>query len=77
MVPEVMSTQGAHYEPFAWWLTRERIGQDLRERCSALEELPSRLLVKESLASPFPRCYQDARLTATDISVDPQAHPEI
>jgi hypothetical protein len=39
-----MSTQRAHYEPFAWWLTRERIGQDLRERYPALQELPSRLL---------------------------------
>jgi hypothetical protein len=39
-----MGTQRAHYEPFAWWLTRERIGQDLRERYPALQELPSRLL---------------------------------
>jgi hypothetical protein len=39
-----MATQRAHYEPFAWWLTRERIGQDLRERYPALEELPPRLL---------------------------------
>jgi hypothetical protein len=39
-----MSTQRAHYEPFAWWLTRERIGQDLRERYPALQELPSRLV---------------------------------
>ena len=39
-----MATQRAHYEPLAWWLTRERIGQDLRERYPALEELPRRLL---------------------------------
>ena len=39
-----MSMQRAHYEPFAWWLTRERIGQDLRERYPALQELPPRLL---------------------------------
>jgi hypothetical protein len=39
-----MATHGAHYEPFAWWLTRERVGQDLRERYPALEELPPRLL---------------------------------
>ncbi len=39
-----MSTQRAEYEPFAWWLTRERIGQDLRERYPALQELPPRLL---------------------------------
>jgi hypothetical protein len=39
-----MAMVRAHYEPFAWWLTRERIGQDLRERYPALEELPPRLL---------------------------------
>jgi hypothetical protein len=39
-----MSTQRAQYEAFAWWLTRERIGQDLRQRYPALEELPPRLL---------------------------------
>jgi hypothetical protein len=43
-VPEAMSRQRVHYEPFAWWLTRERIGHDLRERYPALQELPSRLL---------------------------------
>jgi hypothetical protein len=32
------------YEPFAWWLTRERIGQDLRERYGVAQELPPRLL---------------------------------
>jgi len=32
------------YEPFAWWLTRERIGQDLRERYAVAQELPPRLL---------------------------------
>jgi hypothetical protein len=32
------------YEPFAWWLTRERIGQDLRERYAVAQELPQRLL---------------------------------
>ena len=32
------------YEPFAWWLTREQIGQDLRERYSVPQELPPRLL---------------------------------
>jgi hypothetical protein len=32
------------YEPYAWWLTRERIGQDLRERYSVVQELPPRLL---------------------------------
>jgi hypothetical protein len=33
------------YEPFAWWLTREQIGRDLRERYSVAQELPPRLLV--------------------------------
>jgi hypothetical protein len=32
------------YEPLAWWLTRERIGQDLRERYLVAQELPPRLL---------------------------------
>ena len=32
------------YEPFAWWLAREQIGQDLRERYAVAEELPPRLL---------------------------------
>ena len=32
------------YEPFAWWLTRERIGQDLRERYAVAQELPPHLL---------------------------------
>jgi hypothetical protein len=43
-VPKAMSSQRAHYEPFAWWLTRQGIGQDLRERNPALQELPPRLL---------------------------------
>ena len=32
------------YEPFAWWLTRQQIGQDLRERYVVAQELPPRLL---------------------------------
>jgi hypothetical protein len=32
------------YEPFAWWLARERIGQDLRDRYVVAQELPPRLL---------------------------------
>jgi hypothetical protein len=32
------------YEPFAWWLTRERIGKDLRERYAVAQELPQRFL---------------------------------
>ena len=32
------------YEPFAWWLARERIGQDLRDRYAVAQELPPRLL---------------------------------
>jgi hypothetical protein len=34
----------AEYEPFTWWLTRERIGQDLRERYAVAQEVPPRLL---------------------------------
>jgi hypothetical protein len=32
------------YEPFAWWLAREQIGQRLRERYAMAQELPPRLL---------------------------------
>ena len=32
------------YEPFAWWLAREQIGRDLRERYAVAQELPPRLL---------------------------------
>jgi hypothetical protein len=39
-----MATQRAQYEPAAWWLARERIGQDLRERYQVLEELPPQVL---------------------------------
>jgi hypothetical protein len=39
-----MGTQSAPYEPFAWWLARERIGQDLRERYAVPQEAPLRLL---------------------------------
>jgi hypothetical protein len=39
-----MATLRGHYEPFAWWLTREQIGQALRERYPALQDLPPRLL---------------------------------
>ncbi len=30
--------------PFAWWLTRERIGQDLREHYAVPQEMSPRLL---------------------------------
>ena len=36
-----MGTQRAHYEPFAWWLARERIGAGLRDYYAASQELPS------------------------------------
>ena len=39
-----MPTGSAGYEPFAWWLAREGIGRDLRERYVVSEELPPRLL---------------------------------
>jgi hypothetical protein len=38
-----MGISSAAYEPFAWWLTRERIGQDLRERYAVPQEVPPRL----------------------------------
>jgi hypothetical protein len=34
------------YEPFAWWPTRERIGQSLRERYAVPQEVPPRLLAR-------------------------------
>lgn len=38
-----------YYEPFAWWLARERIGKDLRERYAAPNDLPAcmRVLIKK------------------------------
>ena len=39
-----MGTQSAHYEPFAWWLDRARIGADLRDYYAAPQELPSEML---------------------------------
>ena len=39
-----MGTQSAHYEPFAWWLDRARIGADLRDYYAAPQELPSEIL---------------------------------
>jgi len=38
-----MGTQRAHYEPFAWWLARERIGAGLRDYYAASQELPSQM----------------------------------
>ncbi len=39
-----MLEERAQYEPFAWWLTRECIGEHLRERYAGPQELPRRLL---------------------------------
>ena len=39
-----MLKEQTQYEPFAWWLTRERIGEDLRKRYAEPQELPRRLL---------------------------------
>jgi hypothetical protein len=39
-----MPTGSAGDEPFAWWLAREGIGRDLRERYAVSEELPPRLI---------------------------------
>ena len=34
----------AQFEPVAWWWTRNRIGQDLRERYEVPKELPPKFL---------------------------------
>ena len=39
-----MGMRRADFEPFAWWLARERIGTDLREYYAASRELPSQIL---------------------------------
>ena len=39
-----MLTVHPEFEPFAWWLTRERIGQGLRRHYAVPQEMPSRLL---------------------------------
>jgi len=39
-----MGTHSAPYEPYAWWLARERIGSDLRDYFAAPQELPFRIL---------------------------------
>jgi hypothetical protein len=39
-----MGMQRAEFEPFAWWLARERIGADLRDHYATSRELPSQIL---------------------------------
>jgi hypothetical protein len=39
-----MFTVHPEFEPFAWWLTRERIGQGLRRHYAVPQEMPPRLL---------------------------------
>ena len=39
-----MAAQCAQFEPFAWLLTREAIGQALRKRYAVPTELPPKLL---------------------------------
>jgi hypothetical protein len=39
-----MGMERADFEPFAWWLARERIGTDLRDHYAAPPELPSQIL---------------------------------
>ena len=39
-----MGTQSAPYEPYAWWLTRNHIGQDLRKLYEVPRQLPPKLL---------------------------------
>ena len=36
----------AEYEPFAWWLTRESIGQGLSGHYAVPQEMPPRLLAR-------------------------------
>jgi hypothetical protein len=47
-----MATQRAQFEPFAWSLAREAIGQALRKRYALPTELPPKLvaLVRKSAA---------------------------
>jgi hypothetical protein len=44
-----MPTGSTGYEPFAWWLARESIGRDLRERYAVSEELPSLITLVKKL----------------------------
>jgi hypothetical protein len=39
-----MATQRAHYDPLAWWWTRQEVGRDLRELYDVPAELPPELL---------------------------------
>ena len=39
-----MGMQRADFDPFAWWLARERIGTDLRDHYAASREFPSQIL---------------------------------
>jgi hypothetical protein len=49
-----MGTQRADFEPFAWWLARERIGTDLRDHYAGSRELPSQILaLVERLGDPI------------------------
>src|SRR5215471_12475814 len=43
-----MMSGRAHYEPFAWWLTREQIGRCLREQYRVSKRLPPKLLALAS-----------------------------
>jgi hypothetical protein len=39
-----MPKDRVQYEQFAWWLTRQQLGEQLRERYRACKDLPTRLL---------------------------------
>jgi hypothetical protein len=39
-----MATQSAQFEPVSWWWTRNKIGQDLRERYEVPKDLSTELL---------------------------------
>jgi hypothetical protein len=39
-----VSKDVARYQPVAWWLTKRRLGRELRNLYQAIEELPPQLL---------------------------------
>jgi hypothetical protein len=39
-----VSKNSAGYQPVAWWFTKRRLGQELRNLYQVVEELPAQLL---------------------------------
>ena len=54
-MPSIATQCAAQFEPFAWSLTREQIGQDLRERYAVAQELPPKLLAVVSKLAALER----------------------